>query len=256
MPLAPTVLGINLWLLLQVVPLWLAQAMAPKWLIVYAPLPLVVLLVGLQLRRHIVGQVSLLIGFPLLLTLMDALGPIGQERSLPQSAVLLKLLMFALYLAATCRQITHDASAAASRLSVSGWTVKSLEVPRPSLKQRRRAQTHQLLLAYCVAMPALLLYAICLHGPNIRQFVRLLGTMPKVTALQAALLSASTMLWASLFYFGVMRPLKLHISHDPTLRHDVSKLRQVARRGRPRPHLYVAMTVALVGMAALIWLGL
>jgi hypothetical protein len=256
MPLAPTVLGINLWLLLQVVPLWLAHGMAPKWLIGYAPLPLIVLFVGLRLRRHIVGQVSLLIGFPLLLTLMDALGPIGQERLLPQPAVLLKLLVFALYLATTCRQITQDCSESVQRFSVASWTVKPLEVPRPSMKQRRRALTHHILLAYCVAMPTLLLYAICLHGPNIRQFVRLLGTMPKVTALQAALLSASTMLWASLFYFGVMRPLKLHISHDPTLRHDVSKLRQVARRGRPRPQLYVAMTVALVGMAALIWLGL
>lgn len=256
MPLAPTVLGINLWLLLQVVPLWLASDVAPKWLLGLAALPLGVLLIGLRLRRHIVGQVTLLIGFPLLLTLVDALGPLGPERLLPQPAVLVKLVVFALYLAAMCRQLSMDASTAETKVSVASWSVKALDVPSPSVKQRRRRLTHQILLAYCVAMPTLLLYAICLHVPNIRQFLRMLGTMQKVTALQAALLSASTMLWASLFYFGVMRPLKLHVSHDAALRHDLSKLRQVARRGRPRPQLYVAMTVALVGMATLLWLSL
>lgn len=256
MPLAPTVLGINLWLLLQVVPLWLAHDLTPKWLVGLTTLPLLVLLWGLRLRRHIVGQVALLVGFPLLLTLVDAVGPLGGERLLPQAAVLVKLLLFGLYLAVTCRQITLDAIDSETRLSVASWSVKSLEAPSPSLKLKRRALTHQILLAYCVAVPTLLLYAICLHVPNVRQFLRLLGTMQKVTALQAALLSASTMLWASLFYFGVMRPLKLHVSHDAALRHDLSKLRQAARRGRPRPQLYVAMTVALVGMAALLWLSL
>ncbi len=253
MPLAPTVLGINLWLLLQVVPLWLAHGTAPRWLYAMAPLPLLLLLVGLRFRRQVFAQVALLVGFPLLLSSVDALGSLANDRLNPLPVVILKLSVFAGYLSATCNSLARQtASSSGLRLTSSSWEVKAIEAPPPSRKLRRRAVTHALLLALCVAMPSLLLFAICLHQPNVRQFLRLLGSMSKVTSLQATLLSASTMLWASLFYFGVMRPLKLHISHDAALRVELTKLRQVAQRGRPRPQLYVAMAVALLGMAALL----
>ena len=253
MPLAPTVLGINLWLLLQVVPLWLAQGTAPQWLYAIAPLPIALLLLGLRFHRRIWAQVALVIGFPLLLTSVDALGSVAHDRLHPLPAVVLKLSVFAAYLAATCKFLAKEpASAPALSLTVSSWEVKAIEAPPPSQKLRRRAATHWLLQALCVAMPSLMVFAICLHQPNVRQFLRLVGSMSKVTSLQATILAATTMLWASLFYFGVMRPLKLHIGHDPTLRSELTKLRQAARRGRPRPQLYVAMAVALLGMAALL----
>ncbi len=253
MPLAPTVLGINLWLLLQVVPLWLAHGTAPQWLYAIAPLPILLLLLGLRFHRQVWAQVALLVGFPLLLTSVDALGSFSHDRLHPLLAVVVKLSVFAAYLAATCNLLAKESAFGPTlRLTVSSWELKAIEAPPPSQKLRRRAATHWLLQALCVAMPSLLLYAICLHQPNVRQFLRLVGSMSKVASLQATILSAVTMLWASLFYFGVMRPLKLHIGHDPSLRGELTKLRHAARRGRPRPQLYVAMAVALLGMAALL----
>jgi hypothetical protein len=255
MPLAPTVLGINLWLLLQVVPLWLAHGTTPRWLQVLLPLPCLVLLLGLFFRRQIWGQVALLVGFPLLLTVTDALGTLGNDRLSPVLAVVLKLSVFLGYLATTCNVLAKEAAPELALLP-SSWEVKRLDTPPASPKLRRRATTHYLLMALCVAMPSLLLFAICLHQPNVRQLLRLLGSMSKVAALQATLLSATTMLWASLFYFGVMRPLKLHMGHDPGLRSDLTKLQQASRRGRPRPQLFVAMALALVGMTVLLLFSL
>lgn len=253
MPLAPTVLGINLWLLLQVVPLWLAHGTVPQWLYAVTPLPILLLLLGLRFHRQVWAQVALLVGFPLLLTSVDALGSVAHDRLHPLLAVVLKLSVFAAYLATTCNLLAKEpAFGSALSLTASTWEVTAIEAPPASQKFRRRAATHWLLQALCVAMPSLMLYAICLHQPNVRQFLRLVGSMSKVASLQATILAAVTMLWASLFYFGVMRPLKLHIGHDATLRGELSKLRQAARRGRPRPQLYVAMAVALLGMAALL----
>jgi hypothetical protein len=257
MPLAPTVLGINLWLLQAVVPLWLAQGAVPRWLLGSLPLPCLLLLLGMRFRRHLWAQVVLLVGFPMLLTLTDALGSLGIDRLSPQLAVVLKLSVFVGYLATTCHLLARESLPDDPlRLPVSSWVTKPLDAPPSSRKLRRRAATHAMLQLLCVVMPGLLFFAICLHKPNVRQLLRMLGSPAKVTALQATLLAAATMLWASLFYFGVMRPLKLHIGHDAALRGELGRLRQASRRGKARPQLFVAMAVALAGMAALLFFGM
>lgn len=255
MPLAPTVLGINLWLLVQVVPLLLAQSPPSRFLFALVPLPPLLLLLGLRLRARLLAQILLLVGFPLLLTSTDALGSMTMERLNPALAQLLKLGLFLLYVASVCNLLATQASSPGPQgTPAASWDVRAIggAMP-PSPKLRRRAATHYILLALCVALPSLFFYAICLHPAHVRQLLRWLGNPAKVAALQATLLAASAMLWSTLFYFGVMRPLKLHISHDGSLRLSLSQIRQVARRGRPRPHFYVAMTVALVGMAALLF---
>ncbi len=256
MPLAPTALGINLWLVVQVVPLLLAQAPQSRLLFALTPWPLLLLLVSLRLRRRLVWQVLLLVGFPLLLALAEALNPAPIERLNPTLAVLIKLGLFLLYLGATCNTLAEASPGSASLANwQKAWEVRATGAPPPSQKIRRRTATHYILLSLCIALPSLFFYAICLHPPHVRQLLRWLGSAPKVAALQATLLAATAMLWASLFYFGVMRPLKLHIGYDASLRASLTELRQAARRGRPRPHLYVAMSVALVGMAALLFLS-
>lgn len=255
MPLAPTVLGINLWLLVQVVPLLLAQSPPSRFLFALVPLPPLLLFLGLRLRAQLFAQVLLLVGFPLLLQSTDALSTTPMDRVSPTLAVVLKLGLFLLYLASICDVLAKESPSPTQALS-NPWTIQAIGASPPSTKLRRRAATHYLLLALCVALPSLFFYAICLHPPHVRQLLRWLGNPAKVAALQATLLAASAMLWSTLFYFGVMRPLKLHIGHDASLRLSLTQLRQAARRGRPRPHLYVAMAVALVGMAALLFLSL
>ena len=256
MPLAPTVLGINLWLVVQVVPLVLAQAVQSRLLFALTPWPPLLLLIALRLRHRLLWQVLLLVGFPVLLALTEALNPAPIERLNPTLAVLIKLGLFLLYLASTCNLLAKDSPGRAQSASwQKAWEVRATGEPPPSQKIRRRTATHFILLALCIALPSLFFYAICLHPPHVRQLLRWLGSVPKVAALQATLLAATAMLWASLFYFGVMRPLKLHIGYDSSLRLSISQLRQAARRGRPRPQLYVAMAVALVGMAALLFLS-
>ena len=125
-----------------------------------------------------------------------------------------------------------------------------------SLRLRRRIATYWLLGLISVAVPALFLYAITLHPEHVRALRGLVGTPARLGGLQAALLAAVTMVFCVVFRFSVMAPLAAHLGHDRGLRGQLQALRAAGRRGRPRPHLYVAMALALCSMGLLIWWSL
>lgn len=255
MPLAPTVLGLNSWLLWQVVPLFLSRNPTPRWMGLLLPMPALLLFLALRFRHGVLAQVLLLVFFPLLLAIPELLGVTGAEPVNPVLVMPIKLTVYVGYLVSTCNQLAKEAHVKASqRLALCSWKIQPKTALPPSEKWRRRTLTHQLLLGLSVALPCLFLYAICLHPQHVHHFVRLLGSPARASGWQATLLSAAAMLWSSLFYFTVMRPIKRHIGHDLELRRSVTELRQDAMRARLRPQLYVATAMALGGLLALLFL--
>ena len=125
-----------------------------------------------------------------------------------------------------------------------------------SSRLRRRLITYRLLLAMCVAVPVLFLYAINGYPDHVRALRAALGSETRAAAMQAALTAGVTMVWSVLFHFCFMVPIGAHLDHDRRLRSGLTALREGARRARPRLNLYIAIIVALLSMGLLIWWSL
>lgn len=287
LPLLPTLLGVNLWLIALLVPLILGRANASGLLWGVAPLGLLALLGGLGLRRHratAAAQMLLIVGVPLLVFLPTAEGALAAAKLHPPAAVMVQLLVLVGYLAAVCAELargpqpaptltpaddSHDTSlnAATGATGTSGPAGAPTEPPpgwhsiaavpaATSGRLRRRIATYRLLLGMCVAVPLLFLYAINWHPEHVRALRAALGSPGRAAAMQASLTAGAAMLWSVLFHFFFMAPMDSHLDHDRGLRSRLAALRVSSRRGRPRVNLYLAILVALLSMGLLIWWSL
>lgn len=261
MSLAPTVIGINVWLLWHVVPLWTVWPSTggrPNVYFLSSPLAVACLWLGRRLSIQLFGQILLLLAFPVLLVLPEAIGLFGNEAS--AAVWLIQLIGFLVYLGTTCNQLASSGTSNGTNTHPkdSGhlWEIRALSHASTSRKWKLRAGTHLLLGLASVAVPALLLYAICLHPAHTLGFVRLCGSPEKAASLKASLMAGSAMLWSSIFYFCVMRPLRLHIDHDSRLRHTLSQLSNRSQRGRLRPQLVLALLASLIGLGSLFFYSL
>lgn len=275
-PFWPTLLGINLWLIALLVPLLLGRAAASGLLWGAASLAPLSLFLGLALRRHRAAQILLIVGVPLLVLLPTAEGALAVAKLHPPAAVTLQLLVLLGYLAAVCASLARgaqspsgeapppesEATAAALPASPSpesplaGWHSVARVPTATSPRLRRRLSLYRLLLAMCVAVPVLFLYAINWHPGNVRELRAALGSPGRAAAMQASLTAGATMLWSVMFHFFFMVPMDAHLDHDRGLRSRLAALRAASRRGRPRLNLYLAILVALGSMGLLIWWSL
>lgn len=271
MPIAPTLCGLNLWLVALVVPLSLLhlQAGGPSapwasWAL--SPLAPLCLLLGLWRRDGRIGQALLLVGVPLLSLGPGVDGAVNNPRLWPRAAVGLELLLLIAYLVSVCRLLAAESSPLSDGVSVprraaagqgQGWQVGPLpasdELPPPSTRLQRRLRMHRLLIAYAICVPALFVYALDLHAPHLRALRASFGSPVRIGALQATATAGLTLLCSVLFYFCWAAPLSSHISHHRDLRAELHLLRSRARRGRPGARLWLAMGMAIVGMAGLIY---
>ena len=278
-PFWPTLLGVNLWLTALLVPLVLGRAAASGVVWAAAPLAPLALLVGLGLRRHRAAQIVLIVGVPLLVLLPTAEGALAVAKLHPPVAVTMQLLVLLGYLAAVCANLArglqstfsepqpqaedpgHESAAAlapgtAAEPPLAGWHSVARVPAVSSPHVRRRIILYRLLLAMCVAVPALFLYAINWHPDNVRELRAALGSPARAAAMQASITAGATMLWSVLFHFFFMVPMDAHLDHDRGLRSRLATLRAASRRGRPRLNLYLAILVALGSMGLLIWWSL
>jgi hypothetical protein len=251
LPLWPTLFGVNLWLVALLVPLLLGRAAASTFAWAAVPLGLLSLVAGLLFRRHRPAQILLIIGLPLVVLLPTAEGPLASAKLHPPLAVAVQLAVLLAYLSAVCSELSRDPRPAAA-----GWSVTPVEPPallNVPQRVRRRILTYRLLFGMCIAVPLLFLYAINWHPENVAALRAALGTPARAAAMQASLTAVFTTVWSVLFHFCCMGPIGAHLDHDRRLRRRLTALREAARRGRPRPHLYAAIVVALLSMGVLLW---
>lgn len=277
LPLWPTLLGVNFWLIALLVPLLLGRASASTVVWVTAPLAPLALLCALGLRRYRLAQIILVIGVPLAVLLPTAEGALASARLHPPAAVAVQLAVLVSYLAAVCAELAGGARAIAATLpptEASGSISLDATSPEPpatapasweliahvptvvSPRLGRRILVYRLLLGMCVVVPLLFLYAINWYPDNVKALHAALGSPGRATAMQATLTAGATMIWSVMFHFCFMAPMEAHLDHDRRLRTRLAALREAARRGRPRLNLYTAIILALLSMGLLIWWSL
>ena len=276
LPLWPTLLGLNFWLIALLVPLLLGRAAASSLLWAVSPIAPPALLLGLGLRRYRLAQIALIVGVPLAVLLPTAEGALATAKLHPPAAVAVQLAVLLGYLAAVCAELARgplpafapEPAAAEPGAGLPGAPAESAAQPAigwhlaaavPALiapRLRRRIATYRLLLLMCGVVPALFLYAINWHPENVRALRAAFGQETRAAAMQAALTAGVTMIWSVLFHFCFMVPMDAHLDHDRQLRSRLTALRAGARRARPRLNLYLAILVALLSMGLLIWWSL
>lgn len=287
LPLLPTLLGVNLWLIALLVPLLLGRATASGLLWAVAPLAPLALLTSLGLRRYRftpAAQMVLIVGVPLLTFLPTAEGTLASAKLHSPAAVVVQLAVLVAYLAAVCAELARgpqraltaapdpdfESAAPAGILSgpgpgpgpgpsaepPAGWHSIAAVPTVSSGRLRRRIGVYRLLFGMSVVVPLLFLYAINWHPENVRALHAGLGSPGRAAAMQASLTAGATMSWSVMFHFFFMAPMDAHLDHDRGLRSRLLALRATARRGRPRVNLYLAIVLALLSMGLLIWWSL
>lgn len=239
-------LGLNVWVSVAVLPgiftgAWSGTAATAAAAIV-AGGALLPLAVGVWRR----SDVLLLFAFPSALLLPSALFPktvaahvYGPGRFALVAAGLLGYLAGAALLTARSPRPPERAR-----------TLAAAALPLPP-RWRRRRRVYRGLVAVVAVFAAALVYT-ALYGTN-RAILRDMfpGRVdPFVTLVTLGALG----LWLVLFRWVFVGALAAHRVGDRDLVRRLAALRAEARRARPRPTFYLAVTVALACMAWLLWL--
>ena len=226
------VLGANLWATMVLVPaLWAGTGLSR----LFALVPLVPLLAAVLRPRDL-----LLFGaFPAALLVCALAQP--EATALLGRAPALILATFALvaYLFAAARAA---ARAEAAALPETAHT--------PLLATPRRAPPGRILFAFALIGPAVLLFAAVLRPGAAADLAAHHADRPAAGAL---VLGGAAALWAGLIVVYIRSALPA-TGEQKRLRAEQWALRAIMRRGRPGPLFYAAVTCALVGMAALVYL--
>lgn len=250
----PLALGINLWIVAVALPLGLAahaRALGGSGAFAVAALalaPLGALLLGVGERRALAQTLALLVAFPLLVALPQALATTElSARVLPAAAAVLAAASLVAYLVAVAQ-----AQARAERRAdgVTASLRRLHQDPVPS-RWRRRNRVYRGLAATTVLIPAVLLAAVDLSPSFTATLESSFGAA--AARAQALVTVGVALLWIVLLRAYVLQPLHAHLQHDRDLLVAIEADRRHARRGRPRPAFYVAVAVALVAMAAVVW---
>ena len=265
LPIAPTLCGLNLWLVGLVVPLSLAlaagQPLSGAWVpLSMTPLSPVALGLGLWLRSRRLGQALLLLAVPLFALAPSGDVALSSPRLWPRPAVLIELVLLLAYLVLTCKLLARQTSPLAPAVVTTepprAWRHEPVsqlnQLPPPSPRLRRRLQMGWLLCLYAVAVPAVLVYALDFHTPHLRVLQKSFPNPLRQSAIQATATALIALLSCVTFYFCAAAPQLSQLSQHRELRDDLRAIRSRARRGRPSLRLWVAMGLAIVGMGALL----
>ena len=236
--------GLNLWLVATVLPTLVGLPDAP-------PLPTgalaglglaaiaTVLVLALGIRRR--SDLVLLGLVPALAMLPAAVASAGQKplwAPPPLWALVVSLLT---YLAVTCRELRPATVPGTSQPKVPKMVGR---------KWARRERIYRAMAVGAAVFPSVLIWQ--LNGRTIRHeleatFVGHAGGVRALLVVGVALVSLTAQ------RVGLLSPLQHHLELDPRMRAEVSELRRVAERGRPRVQFYVWVAVALGAVMLTAW---
>lgn len=254
-------LGINLWFVALLIPLWLTGGTAAPFALVCAVLcPVVLFLSHFLLRKHPASSLSgpgLLFAVPLLALVPMVDGPLAEPRLTPPLRGLLLLVLLLLYILFALRE--RQRAGAGSPTAQQNIPLDPEAIPA---HWRKRVFLYRVLVWFSIVIPALFYFALHLSPAHLRAFALSFGTTSGIHATtapsraQAAFTSALALLWVTTYYACLLSPMRAHLAHDRKAYKEQSALRRLAKRGRPRPQFYLAMTLALGSMILLIWRSL
>lgn len=273
LPVAPTLCGLNLWLVGLVVPLSLAvsstvssgQPLASLAVpLSLAPLAPLALGLGLWLRVRRIGQALLLVAVPLFAVSPAGDVALSSPRLWPRPAVLIELGLLVGYMLLSCRLLARERSplspSDAALPEPRRWQHEAVsqveQLPPPSPRLRRRLWMGWLLCVYAVLVPALLVYALDFHPPHLRALQKSFPNPLRQSAIQATGTALFALLTCVTFYFCIAAPQRSQLTHHRELRDELRSIRSRARRARPSLRLWMAMGLAIAGMGALLWWAL
>jgi hypothetical protein len=245
-------LGVNLWVVAVALPLAIAAharalaASSTAGLVLASLVPLGALAAGIWVERA--RTWVLLALFPLLVVAPAALAAADlPARVVPAAASLLAAASLVAYLVAVARaevlaERAGDGSAPTTR--------RLHQDPVPS-RWRRRLRVYRGLGAIALGFPLLLVAAVDLSPSFAASLEASFGA--QAARAQAFITVGVGLLWVILLRAYFLAPLNGHLQHDRDLLRAMELDRRHARRGRPRPGFYFAVSVALVAMAAVVW---
>jgi hypothetical protein len=240
--LAILVLGLNLWVGFQLLPLLHLERPGPTkttWLLALAA-PLV-LAAGVALRH----RAALLAGFPLLLVVPAAVNRqlVGVNVYTPAAFVVVQLSFLA-YLGVTLRLLQLFETPPVPE------DQRPLREAQLGTRWRRRIRIYRWLAALAALLPLAISGTLFLH-PGVQADLR--AAYPNRAAEANAFFGVlSLALWLGVFYADFLVPLRAHVRGDPGLRGQLEQTRRAALRRRPRASFYLFVALALGLMAALI----
>jgi hypothetical protein len=239
--LALLVLGLNIWVLLLILPVvHIARPGPSKTTLVLIGVAPLALLLGVLLRRGLI----LLAVFPLLLVVPVAVTPqlVGVNVLSSWTFVLVTLSFLAYLLGSLFILRTLRAPPAPAE----GRSLGPFD-PTPRWRRRRRIYIWMAVLAG--VFPAALIYVLFLHtGVQADIAVRYPARANEATAFFGVLALA---LWLGLFYADFLAPLRAHVRGDPRLQYDLEQIRRSAQRRHVRVSFFIFVGVALGLMVAL-----
>ena len=249
----PLALGVNLWVVAVALPMLLAAharalgGVSTLALLAASLLPLGALGVGAWLDRVEAQAWALLVAFPVLVVAPQALAAADvTARVVPGAATVLAAASLVAYLVSVVR-----AQAQAERAAEVPAAARRLhQDPVPS-RWRRRLRVYRGLTVVAVVFPLVLVGAVGL-SPSFGAALDA-GFGAQAPRAQAFAVVGVGLAWVFLLRSYVLAPLHGHLQHDRDLLRAMELDRRHARRGRPRATFYVAVAVALVGMAAIVW---
>ena len=235
-------LGINLWVSLVLLPGMVSGALSSGGAQMAALLPVAVLAFGVWKRSEIV----LLFGVPATLLVPVAFAPEMANVHVygPIRFALVAAGMVGYLFGASIFTSFREPPPPLSRRPLG-----SAAKPVPE-RWKRRFRVYNGLAILSAAYPLVLLYTI-----NFDQTTRafMANRFPeRVAALSALLNLGAIAFWVLLFvvfFLGVLRP---HRTGDRDMLGELEALRRQIKKGRPRPHFYVGVVVALVLMFILL----
>jgi hypothetical protein len=242
-------LGANLWILTVAVPLVLGRPGAAlafpgglagvTLLVVAAP---AILMYGLARR----SAPALLGAFPVAAALPQALLSTPEAgRLLPPVPFVLAAASLIGYLLAASRWLSQPLAEADPAPSE-----RKLSLPPTPPRWRRRLRMYRALAACAVIFPGALIAWTNLWPPS---SARLAASFAgRVDGAQTLITCGIGVLSMLLYRNYLLAPMQSHLQHDRDIQAHLESARRQARKGRPRFAFYVAVTMALVAMLAIL----
>jgi hypothetical protein len=249
-------LGVNLWVVAVALPLALAAHaralgdVSMPTVAVVSLAPLVALAAGV-LSRSLSGRtLALLVGFPVLVVVPQALATAElTTRVVPAAAWLLAAASLVGYLVVVVQSEVRAERGTAGAVAAA-TTTRSLPREEVPSRWRRRLRVYRGMVAVAIGFPAALLFAVDLWPSFTASLAASLGT--QAPRAQAFATVGVALLWVGILRAYLLHPLNAHLQHDRDLLATMEQDRRHARGGRPRTSFYVAVAVALAAMVAVV----
>jgi len=237
-------LGTNVWISIVILPAIFVGALHTAGQILAAVLPFAVLILGLARRSE-----AILLGmFPAGLLVPIGLWPqmASQHVYGPIRFTLVALGIVAYLFGVSFFTTFHEPPAPRSVRGLSSAQAG------PPTRWQRRERMYWILTGMSVVIPTVLIAWVNFDG-SVEDY---LGEMypGRVALMTTALTVGAIVLWLGIYHYAFLGVLRPHRTGDRDLVTALAQARADAKTGKPRPRFYIAVAIALVAMASLIFL--